>query len=125
MRWTTSLARVSIRSSATVLVMSWSPFTAGASSSKDGQRYGRIARPCSVVLKFRLPSPPGRREQQDGQAPRALGAVDDHSFDVAGGRRPREEDAVGAGGGVEPPVGVVHGIDGRRTGEQHGQAQRQ
>ncbi len=57
----------------------------------------------------RVPSPRGRREEQDGQAPRPLGPVDDHSLDVAGGRRTRQEDAIRAGGQVDPPMAPANG----------------
>src|SRR5215471_3261424 len=44
----------------------------------------------------------GGRKEQDGQAPRALRAMDDYTLDVGGRRRSGQEDAVGAAGEIDP-----------------------
>jgi hypothetical protein len=49
-------------------------------------------KPCPSVFQLhghlRIPSFCRRREEQNGQAPRALGPVDDHAFDIAGPVKP-------------------------------------
>jgi len=66
-----------------------------------------LSRPPISIGRVRAPR--GRREEQDGQAPRALSAVDDHPLDVARGRRTRQEDAIRAGCEVDPPMAPTNG----------------